>query len=76
MLLGTDRIVQDRSSQMLLQHTLICEACYKCAVRDGSIQTIEGWWIFNAEYTKGPELTSIPEDLLWPARHRKRQNSH
>ena len=51
-LLATDGIVQDRSAQMLLQRTLICEACYEGVVRDGGIQMDEGWWIFDAEYIK------------------------
>jgi hypothetical protein len=59
-LLATDGIVQDRSAQMLLQRTLICEACYECVVRDGGIQMDEGWWIFDAEYVKHKDAEDNP----------------
>ena len=48
-LLAADGIVHDRSAQMLLERTIICEACYECVVRDGGMHIDGGWWIFEAE---------------------------
>ena len=51
-LLDSYRIIQNRSAQMELQRTLICESCYTDAMDDGGFQTAEGWWMFENEYKK------------------------
>jgi len=51
-LLDTYGIIQDRSAQMELQRTLICESCYRVVIHDGGFQTTEGWWMFDNEYEK------------------------
>ena len=51
-LLDSHGIIQNRSAQMELQRTIICEACYEDAMNDGGYQTVEGWWMFENEYEK------------------------
>ena len=38
----------DGSAQMVLERTIICEACYACVVRDGGMYIDGGWWRFVA----------------------------
>ena len=53
-LVDTGGVVRDWRSHPQLQRTLICEECYEGAIRDGGVQTDEGWWIFDAEYVRSP----------------------
>jgi hypothetical protein len=48
-LLTADGIIEDRSAQMLLQSTIICEVCYTSVVRDGGMHSDGEWWIFEAK---------------------------
>ena len=42
-LVDTGGIIRDWRSDPKLQRTLVCEECYEGAIRDGGIQTDEGW---------------------------------
>jgi len=53
-MVDTGGIIRDWRLHPQLQRTLICEECYEGAIRDGGMQTNEGWWIFDAEYVRSP----------------------
>ena len=78
-LVDTGGIIRDWRSHPQLQRTLICEECYEGAIRDGGMQTDEGWWIFDAEYVRSPRgqrpevpcLPTIPERYQLSMRSRE-----
>ena len=53
-LVDTGGVIRDWRSDPKLQRTLVCEECYEGAIRDGGLQTEEGWWMFDAEYVRSP----------------------
>ena len=53
-LVDTGGVIRDWRSDPKVQRTLVCEECYEGAIRDGGLQTEEGWWMFDAEYVRSP----------------------
>ena len=50
----------DGSAQMLLERTIICEACYTRVCIDGGMHIDGGWWRFEAEDAKLKDAEDDP----------------
>ena len=78
-LVDTGGVIRDWRSDPKVQRTPVCEECYEGAIRDGGLQTEEGWWMFDAEYVRSPRSfipSFIPDGYQLKHAHpgRARQN--